>query len=290
MSSNLIKAYSTARETSDTRMIHTNDLIEQKLERIRMVMPEVVTGIAPAVQEEGFTDGIHAREIEMLTADYNSDEMQESALSMEAQEPVYSGPSPEEMIAKAQEEIATMRAAAEQEIEREKQLAYEEAQNRGYQEGLQKAREESALLRQELQQEKKRQEEEYERRIDELEPLFVKTLTGIYEKVFEVDLSEDKEIILTLLRNSMKKLDGCKNFLVHVAREDFSYVNTHKEELLSSSSQEGTVIDVIEDGTIRQNECTIETVNGIFDCGLGTQMEELKKRLILLSYEEHKES
>lgn len=290
MSSNLIKAYSTARETSDTRMIHTNDLIEQKLERIRMVMPEVVTGIAPAVQEEGFTDGIHAREIEMLTADYNSDEMQESALSMEAQEPVYSGPSPEEMIAEAQEEIATMRAAAEQEIEREKQLAYEEAQNRGYQEGLQKAREESALLRQELQQEKKRQEEEYERRIDELEPLFVKTLTGIYEKVFEVDLSEDKEIILTLLRNSMKKLDGCKNFLVHVSREDFSYVNTHKEELLSSSSQEGTVIDVIEDGTIRQNECTIETVNGIFDCGLGTQMEELKKRLILLSYEEHKES
>ena len=95
---------------------------------------------------------------------------------------------------------------------------------------------------------------------------------------------------MNLLRNTMKKLDGCKNFLVHVSSADYLYVKEHKNELLSDSSQEGTVIDVVEDSMVRANECTIETMNGIYDCGLGTQLSELRKRLTLLSYDGRQES
>jgi len=117
-----------------------------------------------------------------------------------------------------------------------------------------------------------------------LEPQFVEALTGIYEKVFEVGLDNQREIVVTLLRNTMKKLDGCKNFLVHVSPADYSYVKEHKEELLSDATQEGTVVDIIEDSLLRESECTIETVGGIYDCGLGTQLGELRKKLALLSY------
>ena len=77
---------------------------------------------------------------------------------------------------------------------------------------------------------------------------------------------------------------------MHVSSTDYPYVKEHKNELLSDSSQEGTVIDVVEDSMMRENECTIETINGIYDCGLGTQLCELRKRLTLLSYDGRQES
>ena len=44
-------------------------------------------------------------------------------------------------------------------------------------------------------------------------------------------------------------------------------------------------IEIVEDNTLSKNECLIETENGVFDCGLGTQLAELKQKLMLLSYE-----
>ena len=130
----------------------------------------------------------------------------------------------------------------------------------------------------------------YEKQLDELEPMFVKTLTGIYEKVFECGLDNQQELILGLLRNTIRKLDGCKNYLIHVSTADYAYVKQHKNELLSDSTQEGIVVDVVEDSMMRENECTIETINGIYDCGLGTQLSELRKKLMLLSYDGRQES
>ena len=207
-----------------------------------------------------------------------------------SQEPVYEGPTPEELIAQAQEEIEIMRANAMSELESIRLDAIQSAQTQGYEEGRRQAMQEMEAMRQDIEVERMRLQTWYEQQIDELEPLFVKTLTGIYEKIFEVGLDNQQEIIVNLLRNTMKKLDGCKNFLVHVSAADYQYVKEHKEELLSDSSQEGTVVDIVEDSMIRENECTIETINGIYDCGIGTQMKELRKKLTLLSYDGRQES
>ena len=183
-----------------------------------------------------------------------------------------------------------MRANAMNEIDAIRVNTINSAQTEGYEDGRKMALQELETARKELEQERIQLQAEYEKQIDELEPLFIRTLTGIYEKIFEVGLDNQQEIIVNLLRNTMKKLDGCKNFLVHVSAADYPYVKEHKEELLSDSSQEGTVIDIVEDGMLRENECTIETINGIYDCGIGTQMKELRKKLTLLSYNGQQES
>ena len=46
-----------------------------------------------------------------------------------------------------------------------------------------------------------------------------------------------------------------------------------------------SIVDIVEDMTMRQGDCMIETANGIFDCGIDTQLSAIKKRLTLLSYE-----
>ena len=286
MSSNLLKSYHVSRDMEGARVIHSNEIVEQKLERIRMVLPQVDLDEFQAVD---FVEG--SRLLDPLDA-LTSDAEEGFALGLSdnvikaqpADVPVYEGPTPEELIAQASEEIELMRAQAIEELQAERQQVLDAARAEGYEAGRAQGMQECEVLKADIEREREQLHVFYEQQIDALEPEFVDVLSGIYEKIFEVGLDNQKEIVVTLLRNTMKKLDGCKNFLVHVSTTDYSYVKEHKEELLSEATQEGTVIDIIEDSMLRENECTIETVGGIYDCGLGTQLQELRKKLALLSY------
>lgn len=287
MSSNLLKSYHVSRDMEGARVINSNEIVEQKLERIRMVLPQVDLDEFQAVD---FVEGSRLLDpLDALTAD-SEDEGFVGGLSdnvIKAQpipEPVYEGPTPEELLAQASAEIEAMRAQAMQELQAEQQRVLQNAREEGYAAGKAQGMQECEALKEDVERERKQLQTFYEQQIEALEPEFVGALTGIYEKVFEVGLDNQKEIITTLLRNTMKKLDGCKNFLVHVSPADYSYVKEHKDRLLSDATQEGTVIDIIEDSLLRESECTIETVGGIYDCGLGTQLSELRKKLTLLSY------
>ena len=298
MSSNLFKSYYLNRNTDNARIINSNEAIAQRLEQIGMVMPQVEWSNDGFEPVNLFAESSVVDPADVLSGEYAPGEegvpasvIKSSDFAQEvSQEPVYEGPTPEELIAQAQEEVEIMRANAMSELESIRLDAIQSAQTQGYEEGRRQAMQEMEAMRQDIEVERMRLQTWYEQQIDELEPLFVKTLTGIYEKIFEVGLDNQQEIIVNLLRNTMKKLDGCKNFLVHVSAADYQYVKEHKEELLSDSSQEGTVIDIVEDSMIRENECTIETINGIYDCGIGTQMKELRKKLTLLSYDGRQES
>lgn len=297
MSSNLFKAYYLNRNTEDVRVINSNEMIAQKLESIGLSMPVMNAGMGTS---EGFepvdlyADSPVLDPAAVLSGEYDPEEMLSGVVKAEETEaipePVYEGPTPEELIAQAKEEIEIMRANAMSELDSLRFNTIETAQAHGYEEGRKEAMRELEAARMELEQERVRLQAMYEQQLDELEPMFIRTLTGIYEKVFECGLDNQQEIIVNLLRNTMRKLDGCKNFLVHVSSVDYPYVKEHKNELLSDSSQEGTVIDVVEDSMMRENECTIETINGIYDCGIGTQLSELRKKLTLLSYDGRQES
>ena len=56
-----------------------------------------------------------------------------------------------------------------------------------------------------------------------------------------------------------------------------------KKALLAGIAHAANV-EIIEDVTLNEGECLIETGGGIFDCGLGTQLSGLEKELKLLSY------
>ena len=286
MSSNLLKSYHVSRDMEGARVIHSNEIVEQKLERIRMVLPQVDLDEFQAVD---FVEGSRLLDpLDALTADAEEgfvSGFSDNVIKAQPTEmPVYEGPTPEELVAQATEEIEAMRARAMEDLRAEQQRVLDAARAEGYEAGRMQGMQECEAMKAEVEREREQLRAFYEQQIDALEPEFVDVMTGIYEKVFEVGLDNQKEIVVTLLRNTMKKLDGCKNFLVHVSAADYSYVKEHKDELLSEATQEGTVIDIIEDGMIRENECTIETVGGIYDCGLGTQLQELRKRLALLSY------
>ena len=265
------------------RVIRSNEIVEQKLERIRMVLPQVNLD---EFQSVDLAEGNRLLDpLDALTSEFEEGGLTDTVIKAQpVAEPVYEGPTPEELIAQAQAEIEMMRTQAMEELQAERQKVLKSAEKEGYEAGRNRGMQECEALKADVEHERMQLQAFYEQQIDALEPQFVDALTGIYEKIFEVDLDNRREVVVTLLRNTMKKLDGCKNFLVHVSPADYAYVKEHRENLLSESIQEGTVVDIVEDSMMRESECTIETVNGIYDCGLGTQLEGLRKRLALLSY------
>ena len=53
-------------------------------------------------------------------------------------------------------------------------------------------------------------------------------------------------------------------------------LENHREDILERVGH-GIELELIADSTMDGNECLIETDSGVFDCSLGTQLENLIK-------------
>ena len=76
-----------------------------------------------------------------------------------------------------------------------KKRSMEEGRQAGYEEGRIQAMAELEAAKKELDMQTKAMEQEYQKLIDELEPKFIHTLTGIYEEIFNVELKNYKSIL-----------------------------------------------------------------------------------------------
>lgn len=287
LSNNLLKAWGVSpNPEEEVRVIDNNEVIAKRLEWLmeQKVLPKKTAAgsMVSAKTEEsmeavllpgetgeagtGFVEGLEAEQIEL-----------------------YEGPDAEELAAQARAEAEQILESARAEAAAIRQSALEEGRQQGYAAGLQEAQ---AQMQEKLQsaetqirQKAETLENAYWNKVSELEPAFVDTLTGIYEHIFRVKLSEEKQLILNLLTEALHGIEGSREFIVHVSGADIQNVRAAKQELIDAAVSPDAKIDIIEDATLTRNDCLIETGSGIFDCSLDTQLKELKKQLKLLSYE-----
>lgn len=275
---------------TEARVIDTNAMVESKLKELSFKLAAETEGDAGFT--EGFVQGIKAEQVTELIGEGLE------PISEEAENAI---PESELLLQQAQEEIENMKAQALAEIEEARVQVIEEAKKIGYQEGfalgekegyekghvdgLNSVAEEREEALREVSIQLAQMEEAYQNKITELEPQFIETLTGIYEHIFHVSLKNSRDLIVYLIENTMRNLEGSNGFLIHVSREDYPFVSMQKKELVKGTGISVDDIDIIEDATLARSECMIETGNGVFDCGLGTQLEALNEELRLLSYE-----
>lgn len=287
----------------DTRIIDSNARAEAKLKEIALELAKQC-GEEPEFAD-GFTQGINAVEVSDLMRDENGNIIgyeQEGASPPEQEsEAAQAAPAYEELIAQAQAEVEEMKQKAVSEIEAARVEASEEGKNRGYeagfaqgkqegyeqghQDGLDSIAEQREQMLAELERKAAKIEEEYEKKLKEIEPKFIETLTGIYEHIFHVSLRNSRELIVYLIQNTMRNIEGGNTYLIHVSKEDFPFASMQKRELIKNTNINIDDVELLEDATLGKNECMIETGNGVFDCSLGTQLEALNEELRLLSYE-----
>ena len=285
LSRNLVKRMYVTAPEEETRVIDTNTLAEHRLAELKK------RGMPGA---DGFVAGLNAERIEILPEGEVPEEAQMSSpdataaleqASEEAQKILEEASAEAQTrIAKAEAEAERIRKEAQQQAAEEKVQILEQAKLQGYEEGHASAQAEAEKIHQEYARKEQQLEEHYQQQIDELEPQFIETITDIYEYILGVDLGNQREILAHLISNTIRKIEGSHSFIIHVSKEDYPFVSMQKKQLLAGAAAGNSTVEVVEDITMGQSECTIETDGGIFDCGLGTQLSELKKKLMLLAY------
>lgn len=284
LSSNLLKRGFTKLVEEDTRVINTNDLVAKRIRELSAKMQQEGT--------EGFVSGLAADKVDALVADTDDTEgePQPSGNVIKAGEALQKLREDAEAQAaqiledaKAQAESILQDARARAECE--KQTVVEQAKKQGLAEAKAQADHAEAQREAEYQKKAAALDAEYQKMIDELEPKFVDTITGIYEHIFHVDLHSYREILCYLISVTMRNTEDNKSFLIHVSKEDYPYVSMQKKQIAAGATSPNATVEIIEDMTLGKGECLIETEGGIFDCGLGTELKKLRQKLKLLSYE-----
>lgn len=282
MSSNLYKCGWVTVQEKDTRVIDNNALLEQKLSAVLHAasIPDAEE-ILPG--DNGFEDGLDAEKVDAL---FSSDEgVIKGSLQAERDALLEEIENARAELAAVKEQADAMIEDAKSQIGAMQMKAYEEAKSQGYQEGERLGRQEADAQINEYLAKKKQLEDEYEKKIEELEPEFIETLTGIYEHIFKVDLTRYRDLVANLLVNAMQNIENTRNFLVHVSKEDYEGVMADKDRIRAEAGGNSVSVEFVEDATLSRSQCLIETENGIYDCSLDTQLSELSRKLKLLSYE-----
>ena len=268
----------------DARVIDMNAILEKRLKeeaerRSRQPEHELVAA------QDGFTEGLNAEKVDVLLEPDAEVASQQNA-SIQEQEQL------KQEIEEARNELAGLQAQIEQEkeqaqleIDQMKAKAFEEANEQGYQEGYQKGLDSVQELQKQCEDERLQQEQEYQKKLEEMEPLMVDTLCDVYSHIFKVEAKEHKELVLKLLQDTLLKVDGTGSIIVHVAKEDYAYVQEQKGALLEEAGMQSGSVEIVSDAALARAQCMIETEGGVYDCSLDTELAELKRRLMLLAYQ-----
>ena len=259
----------------DARVIDMNAILEKRLKeeaerRSRQPEHELVAA------QDGFTEGLNAEKVDVLLEPDAEAASQQNA-SIQEQEQL------NQEIEEARNELASLQAQLE--IDQMKAKAFEEANEQGYQEGYRKGLDSVQELQKQCEDERLQQEQEYQKKLEEMEPLMVDTLCDVYSHIFKVEAKEHKELVLKLLQDTLLKVDGTGSIIVHVAKEDYAYVQEQKAALLEEAGMQSGSVEIVSDAALARAQCMIETEGGVYDCSLDTELAELKRRLMLLAYQ-----
>ena len=280
LSRNLVKQVFTVTVSDEKRVIDTNGVLRQRREMAELQEKQPM--------KEVFVSGLAAETIEVSSAGESESgnviKANEEAKRIESQ----AREQAESLLAQAREEAENIRREAVAAAEAEKEQIRETARKQGHNEGLTQAKAQAEAqveaVKKEYQVKEKQLEAFYQQQLQELEPRLVDAITEIYQHFFHVELSSYRDILTYLITAAMRKADGSRSFTIRVSREDYPYVSMQKKQIITEGGAGSCAVEVTEDMSLEKNECLIETDGGIFDCGLGTQLAELKQKLALLSW------
>lgn len=286
LSSNVFKSgyMGNVSQPLDRRIIDSNELIASRLETLAEILKDTKKSEDKMVTE-GFVQGLSALDVTGLLSE---EENASTVIKGEHNNPdnilQQAKDKASELISDAKKQADTIVAEAMEQAAISRKNVLEEARMNGYREGINRASKEIEDTKSKLAKEKADLEAEYNSKFETMESDLVVAITNIYEHIFNVELSSNREILVYLINTTLRKVEGGRNFIVHVSKEDYPFVSSQKKQLISAGAANNT-IDVVEDLNLMKGECFIETDGGIFDCGLGTQLKQLGNMLRLLSYE-----
>ena len=88
-------------------------------------------------------------------------------------------------------------------------------------------------------------------------------------------------MVLYLLGNALRHMEKTSSVIVRVSKQDITRVSA-KKMTFKMIAKDVAEFDVIEDESLTENQCIIETDNKIIDCSLDAQLQNLEDHIKLL--------
>ncbi|MDD6305990.1 MAG: FliH/SctL family protein [Clostridiales bacterium] len=256
--SNLYKQWFVHTEEKNTRVINSNAIIGDYIEKNTVRKPQ-------AVDEDGFAPGLMMPEVEPVIRE----ETEEEAL-LQAKEEA------EDILRQAKEEAETLVSQAQAEAGQIR----EGAKKQGIQDGQiwmeQEIAKRKAELETDYQSDRNALETEYIEKRKTMETELVDVILEVFNKVFHIQFDNKKQILMYLIDDAIMNIEGEKRFRIKVAENNVLFLEKNKEDILDRVGH-GIELEILADSAMDGNDCIIETDSGVFDCSLGAQLENLIK-------------
>ncbi len=185
----------------------------------------------------------------------------------------------EQMRQTAQEDIAAMQAAWEQEKTALQQQAYDEGFQVGYEEGRSKSisdMSESVKIANEVTIQSKENALKY---LDEQERNILEIAMRTAERILGKTLEENEEAFLSIVKRGLKEAREMKEIKLYISVSQFELVSSNRAELASIFPPDVPFL-IFANDDFDTNECIIETNQGRIVVSVDEQLNELKEKLV----------
>lgn len=188
----------------------------------------------------------------------------------------------ERIIADANSQADEILSAAQLNADAMKNLARQDGEKEGYNEGTQRAAMELQNAQMQMQTEVDRIQNDYMEKQLQMEREIIEMCLPVFEHVFNVELSGRKDVLYHLLDHCIMKIERTGQMQIKVSETNAEFIKGKKDEIQEKVGAE-VGLDIIADPLLNDSQCIIETDGGIFDCSIDTELDNLIRQIRALS-------
>ena len=188
----------------------------------------------------------------------------------------------EQIIADANAQAEEILSAAQLNADAMKNLARQDGEKEGYNEGTQRAAMELQEAQRSMQSEVDKIQNDYMEKQLQMEREIVEMCLPVFEHVFSVELGGRKDVIYHLLDHCIMKIERTGQMQIKVSDANADFIKSKKDEIQGKVGVE-VGLDIIADPLLNDSQCIIETDGGIFDCSIDTELDNLIREIRALS-------
>ena len=188
----------------------------------------------------------------------------------------------EQIIADANAQAEEILSAAKLNADAMKNLARQDGEKEGYNEGTQRAAMELQEAQRSMQSEVDKIQNDFMEKQLQMEREIVEMCLPVFEHVFSVELGGRKDVIYHLLDHCIMKIERTGQMQIKVSDANADFIKSKKDEIQGKVGAE-VGLDIIADPLLNDSQCIIETDGGIFDCSIDTELDNLIREIRALS-------
>lgn len=194
-------------------------------------------------------------------------------------------------MAKTVREDARLQAAKIiSDAQNEAEAIRENAKKEGYQQGLEEGNmeamrradvylenlhKEQEIVFQETRQQMEEQLHVSESKLVDVSCMFIEKFTGILVEQY-------KPVMLHMINNSLSDSDTSSKFIIKVSEDNYAYISDNHDRLVGAGNP-NISIEVYGDSKLDNQQCIIESDNGIVDLSMDVQVKNLITAIKLMS-------